>query len=612
MITIAPASWESKQHQNSKHWKHLLKWMQQWWQCQLSLKQQGKHDDSQNRKAAWFHLIASKVTVNPAIKDEICTVKLEMAEWRKQWFSEQWMSTNALLHLLVPWSSAMLWWMTRKRNMFRQVVLGSVLVVIIDTLFCVFQLIKLMLGAFLAHFLHFVVDWSIVQKSKVHVLTGFLQWMVCCCSVFQKMTFTQRQWIVMVLLGGLQADVVTWTLKVLLSLSRSLQVWCIHWEIFENECHVQRKEKSWFHHVNKQATQKIKQNQHVLVSGRSQHTVLTAATSAGWETPVWLKHHGGEKSDNVNCNIVAWKKSFLLKFKNVAKRSGWKFSQLKIWQFRFNCSRMKNVTATGSKAKLCSSDAINGNAQQLTLQCQNRFWLGFISWIININKSRPSQMDHKSAWLFLHFFKNQWKNFNDSVWDVEWKLRAWFGQFKLQNSGVAKALLGHSTMVSFSQSALWKVFCHHQLFLVLNSCWVCDINCISSVLGNLICYGVLWWFQCWMQAHTGGGLLSCEPLKHAQYSGSWTIADALFCYSVEKYQILQRQIFSIKILYFCYFRVGVFWYVRVTNLKFFVTWGVTICYETTLPSPWRDTLSFCRVSPNLHTALVLWYPFMLF
>ena len=37
-------------------------------------------------------------------------------------------------------------------------VLGSVLVVIIEALFWVFQLIKLMLGAFLAHFLHFVVD----------------------------------------------------------------------------------------------------------------------------------------------------------------------------------------------------------------------------------------------------------------------------------------------------------------------------------------------------------------------------------------------------------------------------------------------------------------------
>ena len=56
------------------------------------------------------------------------------------------------------------------------------------------------------------------------------------------------------------------------------------------------------------------------------------------------------------------------------------------------------------------------------------------------------------------------------------------------------------------------------------------------------------------------GLLLCEPLKHAQYSGSWTIANTLFCYSVEKVQILQRQIFSIKILYFCYFRVEVFWY----------------------------------------------------
>ena len=66
------------------------------------------------------------------------------------------------------------------------------------------------------------------------------------------------------------------------------------------------------------------------------------------------------------------------------------------------------------------------------------------------------------------------------------------------------------------------------------------------------------------------GLLLCEPLKHAQYSGSWTIANTLFCYSVEKVQILQRQIFSIKILYFCYFRVEVFWYVRVTNLNFFV------------------------------------------
>ena len=80
------------------------------------------------------------------------------------------------------------------------------------------------------------------------------------------------------------------------------------------------------------------------------------------------------------------------------------------------------------------------------------------------------------------------------------------------------------------------------------------------------------------------GLLLCEPLKHAQYSGSWTIANTLFCYSVEKVQILQRQIFSIKILYFCYFRVEVFWYVRVTNLNFFVTWGVTLCYENTLQS----------------------------
>ena len=87
--------------------------------AQLLETRQAWHDDSQNsREAAWFHMIACKVTVNPAIKDEICTVKLEMAEWRKQWFSEQWMSTNALLHLLVPWSSAMLWWMTRKRNMF--------------------------------------------------------------------------------------------------------------------------------------------------------------------------------------------------------------------------------------------------------------------------------------------------------------------------------------------------------------------------------------------------------------------------------------------------------------------------------------------------------------
>ena len=37
-------------------------------------------------------------------------------------------------------------------------VLGSVLVVIIEALFWVFPLTKLMLGAFLAHFLHFVVD----------------------------------------------------------------------------------------------------------------------------------------------------------------------------------------------------------------------------------------------------------------------------------------------------------------------------------------------------------------------------------------------------------------------------------------------------------------------
>ena len=50
-----------------------------------------------------------------------------------------------------------------------------------------------------------------------------------------------------------------------------------------------------------------------------------------------------------------------------------------------------------------------------------------------------------------------------------------------------------------------------------------------------------------------GGLLLCEPLKRTQYSGSYPIGDTLFCYSVKKVQILQRQIFSIKILYFCYF-----------------------------------------------------------
>ena len=81
------------------------------------------------------------------------------------------MSTNALLHHLFPWSSAaMAAVMNDKQGThvllgslllfvkYSAKVLGSVLVVIIEALFWVFQLIKLMLGAFLAHFLHFVVD----------------------------------------------------------------------------------------------------------------------------------------------------------------------------------------------------------------------------------------------------------------------------------------------------------------------------------------------------------------------------------------------------------------------------------------------------------------------
>ena len=219
--------------------------MQQQWQCQLSLKQ-GRHDDSQNsREAAWFHRpwLLAKWQWTQHSKIKFSKVKLEMTGWRKQWFSitwaEQWMSTIIFLHHLFPWS--MLWWMTSRqwKHVFGRLLLfvkhSSVLVVIIEALFWVFQLIRLMLGACLAHFLH-VVDWSIVWKWSQRDMfwqTFCDKW---CVAVFSKRQHgiplkNERFWCCLM---GFRQMWLNWAdFKILLSLSRSLQIWCTHWEIFE-------------------------------------------------------------------------------------------------------------------------------------------------------------------------------------------------------------------------------------------------------------------------------------------------------------------------------------------------------------------------------------------
>ena len=212
-------------------------------------------------------------------------------------------------------------------------------------------------------------------------------------------------------------------------------------------------------------------------------------------------------------------------------------------------------------------------------------------------------------------------SFNDSVWDVEWDLRAWFGHFKLQNSRVAQMLLGNSTMVlSFSQGALWKVFCHHQLifsvehmlsslwqkfhqFCVRESCLLVSFHSNKQVSAVKMCSN--WHFTVFFNGTSSGGPFLCEPLKHAQYSESCTIRSTLFCYSVEKVQILQKQIFSIEILQNLLLSTGVFWYARVTNLKKYVTWGVTICYESTLRSHWK--VPFVFVGYRRQQRLDCWY-----
>ena len=63
-----------------------------------------------------------------------------------------------------------------------------------------------------------------------------------------------------------------------------------------------------------------------------------------------------------------------------------------------------NVTATCSKSKLCGCDAINEKTQQLMLQFQNRFWLGFISWI-HSQKKGPLQLP-SSFWLLQEMHAN--------------------------------------------------------------------------------------------------------------------------------------------------------------------------------------------------------------